>query len=157
MLNHCTKQAPRHRDQGASASVPSTSAYTAFPPRGSNPYDLEPGFEFLRSLIEARVVERLEEIFEQVRRLEGLATYKAKRRAIRLREVLRTLGIGKSTLYARLNPASPSYDPAMPRPFKLGYNKNNDRAPSLWWESELIAYLEACAEAHHAPNQGDRT
>lgn len=119
----------------------------AYPPRGKNPYDLEPGFEFLRSLIEARVIERLEKLFEQVRRLETLVTRKAQHRAIRLREVLGILGIGKSTLYARLNPKSPSHDPAMPGPFKLG---NSDRSPSAWWHHEVQAYLESRAELQRA-------
>lgn len=117
-------------------------------PPGNSPYDLEPGFEFLRSLIEARVVERLETIFEQVRRLEASGTHNAHRRAIRLREVLSILGVSKSTLYSRLSLASPSYDPEMPKPFKLGNSKNSERAPSVWWESDVIAYLDACQARH---------
>lgn len=123
------------------------SARVTHPTRSTTSYDLEPGFEFLRSLIEARVIERLEKIFEQVRRLETLGIQKAQRRAIRLREVLRVLGIGKSTLYARLNPTSPTHDPDMPRPFKLG---NSDRSPSVWWHHEVQAYLEFRAELQRA-------
>lgn len=155
MLNRHTKQAPSARDRGTSKPIRRANL-VALPPSENSPYDLEPGFEFLRSLIEARVIERLEEIFEQVRRLETLGTYKATRRAIRLREVLNMLGISKSTLYSRINPASPSYDLEMPKPFKLGTGDNNERAPSMWWESEVVAYLEVCAQAR-ASNVGDRT
>lgn len=150
MLNRHTKHVPRNGDRGANKSSghANASVCVSFPARGSNPHDLEPGFEFLRSLIEARVIQRLEEIFEQVRRLEALGTCKANRRAIRLREVLSILGISKSTLYSRLNSASPSYDPEMPKPFKLGNSKSYERAPSVWWESDVIAYLDVCQARH---------
>ena len=149
MLNRYSKQAPR--DRGSCTSEPAGRASAMFFPSGkNNPYDLEPGFEFIRSLIEAKVIERLEKIFEQVHRLEVMGTYKASRRAIRLREVLSMLGISKSTLYSRINPASSSYDLEMPKPFKLATGENNERAPSMWWESEVIAYLEVCAKARHA-------
>jgi len=59
-------------------------------------------------------------------------------RAIRLPEVLHLLGIGKSTWYERLNSSSPSYDPTAPKPFKLG---TSVRSPSVWWHSEIQAYL----------------
>ncbi len=145
MLNRHTNPPPRDRGRGADKPTRHQQACVAFPPRDNSPYDLEAGFELLRSLIEARVVGRLEEIFEQVRRLEAQGTYKANRRAIRLREVLSILGISKSTLYSRL-----STDPEMPKPFKLGNSKNVERAPSLWWESEVIAYLESCAQTRNA-------
>jgi predicted DNA-binding transcriptional regulator AlpA len=148
MLNRQTKQVPDYRDRGVCKPGKGARVSAAFPPRDNSPCDLEPGFELLRSLIEARVARRLDEIFELVRRLEASGGYKASRRAIRLREVLTILGIGKSTLYSRLNSASPSYDPQMPRPFKLGSSKNNERAPSVWWESEVVAYLESCAQSH---------
>ncbi|CAN4280805.1 AlpA family phage regulatory protein [Pseudoxanthomonas sp. LjRoot125] len=119
------------------------------PPRDSSPYELGPAFEFLRSLIEVRVLERLEEIFEHVRRLDRPRIEPdASRRAIRLPEVLSILGICKSTLYSRLNPASPFYDPKMPKPFKLG---NSERAPSAWWHGDVIAFLESCGQTR-TPN-----
>lgn len=59
-------------------------------------------------------------------------------RAIRLPEVLHLLGIGKSTWYERLNSNSPNYDPTAPKPFKLG---SSVRSPSVWWHSEIQAYL----------------
>ncbi|MGY3041433.1 putative DNA-binding transcriptional regulator AlpA [Rhodanobacter sp. TND4EL1] len=64
--------------------------------------------------------------------------------AIRLPEVLGIVGISKSSWYARLNPRSPTHDPRVPRPFKLGHSPNS---PSVWWRSAVVAYLNACANA----------
>lgn len=61
-------------------------------------------------------------------------------RAIRLPEVLHLSGDSRSGWYARLNPKDPSYDPAAPKPFKLGKSTNS---PSVWWAWQVIAYLES--------------
>ncbi|WP_355587459.1 AlpA family phage regulatory protein [Xanthomonas cannabis] len=65
-------------------------------------------------------------------------------RAVRLPEVLQLLGISRSTLYNRLDEASPQYDPDMPRPFKLG---KGDRAPTAWLHQDIVVYIESCAAA----------
>lgn len=65
-------------------------------------------------------------------------------RAIRLPEVLGIVGVSKSTWYARLNPRSPSHDPRVPKPFKIG---TTERSPSVWWRSAVTAYVKACANA----------
>ena len=143
MSSYYPKQTPRTQRLTPKPKQHATERMACIP-RGNSPYDLEPGFEFLRSLIEARVMERLEQIFQQVRRLETLGTQKAKQRAIRLREVLGILGIGKSTLYSRLNPKSPSHDPNMPAPFRLG---TSPHSPSVWWEHEVLEFLERSATA----------
>jgi predicted DNA-binding transcriptional regulator AlpA len=103
----------------------------------------------LYNLIQSSVVDRLELIFAHVRDIEASAARQAptNRRAIRLPEVLGILGISKSTLYSRLNPTSPYYDPAMPKPFKLRGGPHAERAPSVWWQDEVIAYLEHHADA----------
>lgn len=93
--------------------------------------------EFLQELRSGKVLDRLKEIFHLVK-----AEIPSHDRAIRLPEVLRILGIGKSSWYERLNPRSSSYDPSAPQPFKLG---NSERSPSVWWHSEIIAYLETRA------------
>lgn len=147
MLNRHTKQVPRDRDHGTNKSSRRANVSVAFPPHHSNPYDLEPGIDFLRSLIEARVLKRLEEIFERVKGLEtnkGQGT-SIEDRAVRLPEVLRILGISKSSLYDRLNPKSALHDPDLPRPFKLG---NSERSPSVWWHSSMVAYLTSRAQLH---------
>ncbi len=149
MSNRHTKPALRERDRRGNQPGGHTIIHEAIQRRASNSCDLESGLEVLRTLIEVRVVERLNQIFEHVRRLEALEPLKTDRRAIRLREVLSILGISKSTLYDRLNQASPYYDARMPKPFKLG-SKNIDRAPSVWWQSDVIAYLESCAQTRFA-------
>lgn len=93
--------------------------------------------EFLQELDNSKVLDRLKEILQLAR-----ANDRSNDRAIRLPEVLNTLGIGKSSWYQRLNARSPSFDPLAPQPFKLG---SSERSPSLWWHSEIIAYLEICA------------
>ncbi|RDZ27452.1 helix-turn-helix transcriptional regulator [Lysobacter silvisoli] len=142
MLNPTTKQIRRRDHRGA--SVP------ALPTLNGSPHDVERGFQFLYSLIEVRVMERLEEIFDRIRRMEAAMSTQltTSHRAIRLPEVLDMLGISKSTLYGRLDPASRSYDPRMPKPFKLG---NSDRSPTVWWNTDIKTFLESCANAHR-PN-----
>lgn len=61
-------------------------------------------------------------------------------RAIRLPEVLHLTGLSRSTWYALQNPRDAAYDPATPKPFKLGKSPNS---PSVWWAWQVIAYLEA--------------
>ncbi|MFA5171784.1 MAG: AlpA family phage regulatory protein [Sulfuriferula sp.] len=39
---------------------------------------------------------------------------------IRLKQLIALIGISKSAIYDRINPASPRYDAAFPKPLKLG-------------------------------------
>lgn len=41
-------------------------------------------------------------------------------RVIRLKELLRLIGLSRSTVYDRTNPKSTRFDPSFPRPIKLG-------------------------------------
>ena len=50
------------------------------------------------------------------------------------------IGLGRSTIYARINPKSASYDPDFPQPVALGSGKN---PPVGWIESEVNSWLEA--------------
>ena len=54
----------------------------------------------------------------------------------RLPEVLRSAGVGKSTLYDWLNPTSPRFDPTFPRPIRLG-----SRAVG-WRRLEVATWIE---------------
>lgn len=101
------------------------------------PVALDP--EFLQQLDKSNVLDRLKDLFQLAR-----ASDRSSDRAIRLPEVLNILGIGKSSWYQCLNARSRSYDPLAPQPFKLG---SSERSPSLWWHSEIIAYLEFRAAA----------
>lgn len=105
----------------------------------SNPSPVTFDQEFLQELDNSKVLDRLKEILQLAR-----ANDRSNDRAIRLPEVLNTLGIGKSSWYQLLNARSPYFDPLAPQPFKLG---NSERSPSLWWHSEIIAYLEIRAAA----------
>ena len=89
--------------------------------------------------IDSSTLERLEAILHSLQRAP------VQDQAIRLPEVLSIVGISKSTWYARLNPRLPSHDPRVPKPFKLG---TSDRSPSVWWRSEVMAYVHSCANAH---------
>ncbi|HEL3236776.1 TPA: helix-turn-helix transcriptional regulator [Stenotrophomonas maltophilia] len=71
-------------------------------------------------------------------------------RAIRLPEVLHLLGISKSSWYERLNRNSANYDPSAPKPFKLG---SSVRSPSVWWHSEIQAYLSMRASASRSASE----
>lgn len=127
--------------------APTSNSNASDPKYRIDPYDLRNGFQFLRELIESSVLNRLDEICEKVRRLESpdRTLIDDTDRAIRLPEVLDLMGgLSKSTLYARLNPSSPSYDPEMPKPFKLG---NSVRSPTLWWERKMRRYVQAKSNA----------
>lgn len=48
------------------------------------------------------------------------ATWRLQAVVIRLPELLRTLGISRSTVYLKINPGSKYYDRKFPKPIKLG-------------------------------------
>lgn len=58
------------------------------------------------------------------------------RRLLRRKQVEQVLGISKSSIYARLDKNSPHYDPAMPRPIKIGSTS------IAFVESEINAYID---------------
>ena len=130
------------------SAVTALAPYRATPPKcGDFSRTGDTNYEALRWLIEEQVLSRLEAIFEGIKALEtrGRGLEPNQDRAVRLPEVLRILGISKSSLYDRLNPKSPSHDPDLPRPFKLG---NSERSPSVWWHSSMVAYLTSRAQLH---------
>jgi len=65
------------------------------------------------------------------------------RRAIRVPSVLELVGCGRSHWYSLLNEKSAAHDPTAPKPFKLG---RSTQSPSVWWEHEVLAWLEARAQ-----------
>ena len=62
------------------------------------------------------------------------------RRAVRYKEVLKLIGLGKSTVYLLMNPRHPSHDPSFPVGFRLTKSK---RGPRVWWLHEVLAWLQA--------------
>lgn len=61
-------------------------------------------------------------------------------RIMRRNKLEERTGLSRSTIYARINPKSPSYDPAFPRPIELGQGMKNP--PVGWIESEVDTWLQ---------------
>lgn len=78
-------------------------------------------------------------------------------RILRRRQLEAKIGLGRTAIYERLNPKSPSYDPDFPKPIKLGIGKN---PPVGWDESQVDAWLAsrvaASRPAEPAPSWRDR-
>lgn len=55
---------------------------------------------------------------------------------IRLRTLVKRLGVSPSTIYNKLNPASPYYDPGFPKQVKLG------SGAVAWVEAEVNTWLQ---------------
>lgn len=69
-------------------------------------------------------------------------------RLLRRPQVEERLALSCSAIYARLDRNSPYFDPAFPRPIKLG---NGKRPPVAWVESEIDAYIASrIAASRHA-------
>jgi prophage regulatory protein len=56
---------------------------------------------------------------------------------LKLRQVVQTVGLSRSSIYERLNIRSRYYDPEFPKPVRLG-----ERAVG-WRASEIYAWLES--------------
>lgn len=55
---------------------------------------------------------------------------------LRLRQLLKALGLSRSTVYLRINPKSKYYDPVFPKPIRLG-------AKAVGWVlSDVCEYIE---------------
>lgn len=68
-------------------------------------------------------------------------------RILRRRQVEQKLALSRSAIYDRINPKSPAYDPAFPKPIELGTGKN---PPVGWIESELDNYIARRIAARNA-------
>lgn len=51
-------------------------------------------------------------------------------RILRRKQLEDRTGLSRSTIYARLNPKSPNYDPTFPRPIELGHRMKNRKRPA---------------------------
>lgn len=60
---------------------------------------------------------------------------------LRRNQLEKKLGLSRSTIYGRINPKSPCYDPNFPKPIKLGAGAAN--AAVGWLAEEVDAYLAA--------------
>ncbi|CAB1207510.1 helix-turn-helix transcriptional regulator [Acinetobacter bouvetii] len=56
---------------------------------------------------------------------------------LRLKQVLELCGIGRSTIYEKINPKSNRYDASFPRPIKLSLSAIG------WFEQDIIDWLNS--------------
>lgn len=61
---------------------------------------------------------------------------------LRLKQVLALTGLGRTSIYNRLNPKAKSYDPAFPRPVRLS-NCPGKRGAIGFLESEILAWIDS--------------
>lgn len=54
---------------------------------------------------------------------------------LRMKHLIMKLGISRSSIYEKINPKSPRYDPAFPKPIKLG------SSTVAWVESEIDHWI----------------
>ena len=62
-------------------------------------------------------------------------------RVLRLKKLQERLGVGRSTVYDWMNPASPRYDPTFPRPIRLSSSAKGGAVG--WLESEVVKWIES--------------
>jgi prophage regulatory protein len=61
-------------------------------------------------------------------------------------EVEKATGMGRSAIYARMNPGHKLYDPTFPRPVPIGGSSDSPSAVR-WVASEVDAWIQARIEA----------
>lgn len=66
---------------------------------------------------------------------------------LRRRDLELRLRLSRSTLYEKINPKSPRYDPTFPKPFRLG----SGAAAVGWLESEIEAWVNAQIQSSRGP------
>lgn len=59
---------------------------------------------------------------------------------VRRKQLEQRIGLGRSTIYERIDPESKNYDPDFPRPIKLGEGRN---PPVGWLSHEVDAWIAA--------------
>ncbi len=57
---------------------------------------------------------------------------------LRRKQLEAKIGLSRSAVYARINPASPQFDPNFPKPIEMGCGKN---PPVGWLSHEVDAWL----------------
>lgn len=71
-------------------------------------------------------------------------------RVLRLRQVQERLGLGRSTIYERLNERSPRFDSTFPRPIRLSSSTVGRGGSVGWLEADICRWIEGCAAAGRA-------
>lgn len=62
---------------------------------------------------------------------------------LRISEVVKRLGVSRSTVWARMNPKSSRSDPDFPKPFNLHNNPSGKGAVGIL-EADLVSYIKIC-------------
>ncbi|WP_223511357.1 helix-turn-helix transcriptional regulator [Pseudomonas sp. GL-B-19] len=65
-------------------------------------------------------------------------------RIVRLKQLTERIGLGRSTIYDRMDVQSPRYDATFPKPIKLG------AAAIGWIDSEITTWIEQRMSAKEA-------
>ncbi|MFK3644205.1 helix-turn-helix transcriptional regulator [Pseudomonas protegens] len=65
-------------------------------------------------------------------------------RVLRLKQLSERIGLGRSTIYDRMDAQSPRYDATFPKPIKLG------AAAIGWIDSEITTWIEQRMSAKEA-------
>ncbi|APJ16725.1 AlpA family transcriptional regulator (plasmid) [Aeromonas sp. BC14] len=60
-------------------------------------------------------------------------------KVLRIKDLMKKIGMARSTIYDRINPMSPRYDSSFPKPIKLGLSAVG------WLEHEVDAWLISIA------------
>jgi len=68
-------------------------------------------------------------------------------RVLRFKQVLERVGLSRSTIYDRINPASPRYDSSFPKPMKIG------RSAIGWLESSISKWIETRLESRQSGSE----
>ena len=67
-------------------------------------------------------------------------------RILRLKQLAERIGLGRSTIYDRMDVQSPRYDATFPKPIKLG------AAAIGWIDSDITAWIEQRVSAKGGDN-----
>lgn len=74
-------------------------------------------------------------------------------RMLRLPEVINKTGLSRSTIYAKLQPSSPHYDPHFPKQIRLGAGGVGGARAVAWVEEEIEQWLQLKYEESNAALQ----
>ncbi len=66
---------------------------------------------------------------------------------LRRRDLEMRLRLSRSTIYEKINPTSPRFDPTFPKPFRLGIGGG----AVGWLESEIEAWVNAQIQSSRGP------
>ena len=87
--------------------------------------------------------------------METIAPHSQGDALLRRAEVERKIGLGRSAVYARMDPRHPQYDPTFPKPIAVSGPVNHPTAVR-WVESEVEAWISAKITASRTTQEHQR-